>query len=55
MHVYEITFHSVLHVKASDKKSATEIAYSVIQKTPNVVSPFPIEIKIIPPSESGSD
>jgi hypothetical protein len=42
--LYEITFQSVLRVRAPDKESATEIAYAVIQKTPNVVSPFPIAI-----------
>jgi hypothetical protein len=50
--LYEITFQSVLRIKAPDKKAATEIAYAVIQKTPNVVSPFPI--KILPLTEDGN-
>jgi hypothetical protein len=51
--LYEITFVSMLRVKAPDKKTATEIAYAVIQKTPNVVSPFPI--KILPLTEDGNE
>jgi hypothetical protein len=51
--LYEITFQSVLRVRAPDKKTAIEIAYTVIQKTPNVVSPFPIAV--LPITEDGNE